>query len=193
MVAFKTSGRATALPAPRHPLAIEAARGRLRPALLALALLLSGSGLAAGAQARGWSGADADPAAEAAGPPPAREGQRWQRAQAWLRLSGPQRSRFFADLRALESREARSRLDLLSEAERCLDQARAVEAVQACQERQHGRRRSLKQAHQGELAMLMKRYGLPLPPVRRLGMGWRHGRSGGPDEGQGGPQTPLPR
>lgn len=185
MVAFRTLRRAAA---------IQALHRCLGPGLLALALVLGGSGFAAGAQAREWSRADADEAAEASGPPPARETLRLQRAQAWLRLSGPQRGRFFAELRALETREVRSRLDLLSEVERCLDAARGLEAVQGCQDREHRRRRSLKQSHQGELAALMKGYGLPLPPVRPFGMGWRHGRSGGgPGEGQGGREVPLPR
>lgn len=194
MVAFKTPRRAAAIQALRRPAATDSLRRRLGPVLLALVLGVGGSGLLSGAaQAREWSGAEPDAPAEASGAPTAREGLRLQRAQAWIRLNGPQRSRLFASLRTLEAREARARLDLLSDAERCLERAQGVDAVEACQDREHGRRRALRQAHHAELAALMKSYGLPQPPARPPGMGWRHGRSGaGHDGWQGGRQAPLP-
>lgn len=193
MVAFKTPRRAAAMQALCRPAATGSLQRRLGPVLLALALGIGGSTLLPGAQAREWSGAEADAAAEPSGPPPAREGLRMQRAQAWIRLSGPQRSRLFSSLRTLEAREARARFDLLSDAERCLERARGIDAVEACQDREHGRRRALRQAHHAELAAVMKSFGLPLPPARPPGMGWRHSRSGaGHDGWQGGRQAPLP-
>ena len=109
----------------------------------------------------------------------------------WLRLRGPQRSRFFADLRALEEQDGRARLDLLTVAERCLERAREIEAVQVCQDQEHARRRELREAHRRGLTTLMSRYGLPLPPARQHGMGWRHRWGGASLEGRpGGSEGP---
>ena len=169
-----------------------AVRRRLGPVLLALALGIGGSGLVLAAQARDWSGGEAAAAAEGSGPPPGREAQKLQRAQAWIRLNGTRRSRLFASLRTLESRDARDRLQLLAESERCLERAQGVQAVEACQEREHTQRRSLKKAHHAELASLMQSYGLPLSPPRPNGMGWQHNRGANRNGGQGGQRPSLP-
>lgn len=186
MVAFKNRRRGATS---------GAVRRRLGPVLLAIALGIGGSGLVLAAQARDWSGAEADAAVEGSGPPPGREALKLQRAQAWIRLNGTQRSRLFASLRTLESRDARDRVQLLTESERCLERAQGVQAVASCQAREHTQRRSLKKAHHAELAALMQSYGLPLPPHRPNGMGWQHNRGANRNDGQGGQggqQTSLP-
>jgi hypothetical protein len=160
------------------------------PLVLALALGLASTGVIAGAQARYVPADGSDPSAEDSGPPP-KAVLRQKEAQAWARLDGGQRRALFATLRTIESRDATARLELLAETEQCLVRAQGVTAIQACQEKEHGRRRSLKQAHHASIEALMRSYSIPLPPHPR-GMGWRKGRSGQGDAlRQGYPAAPL--
>jgi hypothetical protein len=186
MVAFFRGRRATVPGAgARRPWVFQA------PLVVALALGLAGAGAIAGAQAGIVPGDGPDPSAEGSGPPPAREALRLQKAQAWEKLDGRQRRALFASLRTIETRDASARLALLASAEQCLVRARGVAAIQACQEQEHGRRRSLKQAHHASIEALMRGYGLPLPPHPRRN-GWRQGRPGQGDSlRQGAPAVPL--
>ncbi|MEB3263605.1 MAG: hypothetical protein VKJ66_04450, partial [Synechococcus sp.] len=103
--------------------------------LLLGTLLLAGG--AASAQPQSWSPwRPAPPQAPPQRPvEPSREAWERQQAQALERMSNWQRRTYFQDRRTLERRQSDQRLSLLSQAERCLDQARGLQAIQACQQR----------------------------------------------------------
>ncbi|MFM7674599.1 MAG: hypothetical protein ACKO5F_03195 [Synechococcus sp.] len=131
--------------------------------LLLGTLLLAGG--AASAQAQSWSPWRPAPPQSPAQRPvePSREDWERQQAQALERMSNWQRRTYFQDRRNLERRQSDQRLSLLSQAERCLDQARGLQAIQACQQREQLDRSDQRRRQMEELTQLRQRYGLPLP------------------------------
>ncbi len=101
--------------------------------------------------------------------PERREAMQRQQAEAMSRLSASQRQQYFAARRELEQRGARERLEQLSQAERCLVQARDLTAVERCQRTQQQQAMQQRRQQMADLAQLRRRFGLP---------GW--GKEGGP-------------
>ncbi len=150
-------------PHPSHP-------GRSATLLLG-ALLLAG----VAAQAQSWrpsSGSQQVQPSQQFRPqkpqrPQAAEGewQAWQRAQAQAfdRLSTGQRRNYFQERLAQERRQSGRRLSQLSQTERCFLQARGLQAIEACQQREQQARMDQRRQQMSELAQLRQRYGLPVP------------------------------
>ena len=134
-----------------HTLAPARLRRGSRP-LLAFGLLLVLSGGQANAQSP-WGGGGPDPQR--------REAMLRQQAEAMARLSGRQRREYFEARRDLERRQSNQRLDQLSQAERCLEWARGVTAVQRCQRSQLDQRLQQRSQEMADLAALQRRFGLP--------------------------------
>lgn len=134
-------------PAPRRALVITGA------------LLILCAGLAHAEES--WGGRD----------PQRRDAMLRERAEAMSRLSSRQRQDYFAALRLMEQRQSSARLDQLSQAERCLEQARGVPAVESCQRSLQDQNRQLHRQRMAELGELQGRFGLPSwqPRQRRQG------------------------
>lgn len=102
--------------------------------------------------------------------------RRQQEVEAIARLSPSQRREFFNARRSLERRQADQQISLLNSTERCLEQARGTQAVQACLQQELRQRLQQQRQQRSELGQLRQRFGLPALPERR----WK-GSSGGQD------------
>jgi hypothetical protein len=120
-----------------------------RTLLLTGTLLILCAGLAHAEET--WGGRD----------PQRRDAMLRERAEAMSRLSSRQRQDYFAALRSMEQRQSSARLDQLSQAERCLEQARGVPAVETCQRSMQEQKRQLRRQRMAELRDLQSRFNLP--------------------------------
>lgn len=84
-----------------------------------------------------------------------------QQAEAISRLSTSQRQEYFTELERLEQRRSRDQLQQLSEARRCMTQARDIAAIETCQQARQALRRQQRRELKSSMAALRQRYGLP--------------------------------
>lgn len=92
-----------------------------------------------------------------------------QQAEAISRLSERQRQDYFTELERLEQRRSRDQLQRLSEARRCMTQARDLSAIETCQRAQQEQRKQQGRELKSAMADLRQRYGLPSWGQRQRG------------------------
>lgn len=134
-----------------------------RPLLLATALVILG----------GMQASDAAPGGGSRAWGERRQAMLRQQAEALSRLSERQRQDYFSELERLEQRRSRDQLQQLSEARRCMGQARDLAAIETCQRSLEEQRRQQRGELKSAMAELRQRFGMP---------GWGH-RQRGPQPG----------
>jgi len=92
-----------------------------------------------------------------------------QQAEAISRLSSSQRQEYFTQLERLEQRRSSENLRQLSETNRCMTQARDLNAIEACQRSQMEQRQQQRRELKAARAELRQRFGLPSWEGRRRG------------------------
>lgn len=130
-----------------------------RPLLLVTALVILG----------GMQASEAAPGDRSQRMGERRQAMLRQQAEAFSRLSEHQRQEYFTALEQLEQRRSRDQLQQLSEARRCMGQARDLSAIEACQRAQQDQRRQRGRERRAAMAELRQRFGLPEWGGRRHG------------------------